>query len=94
MIIDFSVVQKHTTMKKISTILAFVFAISLVSCTKEQLAITDENMACLQDPPGWCSTVRCTPDGKPVCGCNKVTYGSACEAQCSGVRSFTYGACK
>ena len=79
-------------MKKTSTILAFAFAISLVSCTKEQ--VSEGNMACLQDPPAWCSTVRCNPDGKPVCGCNQVTYGSACEAQCSGVTSFTYGACK
>lgn len=80
-------------MKKIFTILAFVFSTGLISCTKEKLS-ADSQSNCMQDPPTWCATVRCSPDGKPVCGCNKVTYGSACEAQCAGVTSFTYGACK
>lgn len=49
---------------------------------------------CIQDPPTWCATVRCTAEGKPVCGCNNVTYGSVCEAQCAGVTSYTAGTCK
>ena len=79
-------------MKKIYT-LTFVLAAGLFSCTKEQVSmegLTD----CAQDPPAWCATVRCTPDGKPVCGCDKITYGSVCEAECAGVISFTFGACK
>ena len=81
-------------MKKISTILAFVFATSIISCTKEQLPEGSQAACTMQDPPTWCATVRCSPDGKPVCGCNNVTYGSVCEAQCSGVSSYTMGACK
>ena len=79
-------------MKRTFTILAFVFSTALFSCTKEQVQLAENN--CMQQPPTWCATVRCTPDGKPVCGCNNVTYGSACEAQCAGVTAFTYGACK
>ncbi len=79
-------------MKKLFTILVFVFA-GLASCTK-QLSIDAQTNKCMQDPPTWCATVRCSPDGKPVYGCNKITYGSACEAQCAGVTSYTYGACK
>ncbi|MDB5198367.1 MAG: hypothetical protein JWO92_330 [Chitinophagaceae bacterium] len=75
--------------------LAFVFATGLISCTKDQLSMNDsQNLNCMQYPPTWCATVRCTPDGKPVCGCNKINYGSACEALCAGVTSFTYGTCK
>ncbi|HUS00747.1 MAG TPA: hypothetical protein VMY77_03425 [Chitinophagaceae bacterium] len=79
-------------MKKIFTIIGFVFSTILYSCTKEQAAL--QANCSLQDPPAWCATVRCTPQGKPVCGCNNVTYGSICEAQCAGVTSYTMGACK
>ena len=79
-------------MKKISTISGFVFATILYSCKKEQAALRTD--CSLQDPPTWCATVRCTPEGKPVCGCNNVTYGSICEAQCAGITSYTMGACK
>lgn len=79
-------------MKKISTILAIVFATILSSCTKEQAALRVD--CSLQDPPTWCATVRCTPEGKPVCGCNNITYGSICEAECAGVTTYTMGACK
>ena len=91
MILVFSAVQKHSTMKKVFTILAFVFATGIFSCTKENVS---GSQSCMQDPPTWCATVRCTSDGKPVCGCDKVTYGSVCEAQCAGVTSYTMGACK
>jgi len=29
----------------------------------------------------------------PVCGCNNKTYSNACVAQCSGIKTFTKGAC-
>lgn len=66
--------------------------IAITSCTKEQAGPATAD--CMKEPPAWCATVRCTPDGKPVCGCDKITYGSACEAECAGVSAFTYGACK
>ncbi len=78
-------------MKKGYTLLSLLATLSF-SCTKDEATANAAN--CLQDPPAWCATVRCSPDGKPVCGCNKVTYGSACEAECAGVASFTYGSCK
>ena len=80
-------------MKKTFTILALVFATAFASCNKEQIA-AEGALNCIQDPPTWCATVRCNPDGKPVCGCNNVTYGSACEAQCAGVTSYTFGTCR
>jgi hypothetical protein len=94
LILVFLVVEKDTTMKKIFTILPFVFAIAFSSCTKEKLLAEGGQLNCKQDPPTWCATVRCNPDGKPVCGCDNVNYGSACEAQCAGVTSYTYGTCK
>jgi NAD(P)H-nitrite reductase large subunit len=79
-------------MKKIFPILALVFTAGFVSCTKEDMEANRNN--CLQTPPSFCATVRCSPDGKPVCGCNNVTYGSACEAQCAGVTSYIAGTCR
>jgi hypothetical protein len=35
----------------------------------------------------------CTKQYDPVCGCNNVTYGNACEAQCNGIENFTSGEC-
>jgi hypothetical protein len=28
-----------------------------------------------------------------VCGCNKVTYENACQAQCDGITTYTMGKC-
>ena len=30
----------------------------------------------------------------PVCGCDRVTYGNSCEAECAGVPSYVPGACR
>jgi hypothetical protein len=30
----------------------------------------------------------------PVCGCNKVTYGNACMAECAGITVYREGECK
>ena len=30
----------------------------------------------------------------PVCGCNDVTYGNACEAECAGITNYVKGPCK
>jgi len=36
----------------------------------------------------------CHRDYRPVCGCDSVTYGNACEAIKKGVMIFTFGDCK
>ncbi len=45
------------------------------------------------DPKKVCTTCFCTMNYDPVCGCNDVTYGNACEASAAGVLKFTKGAC-
>lgn len=35
----------------------------------------------------------CTQQYEPVCGCNNITYGNACEAENAGVTSWEQGEC-
>lgn len=86
-------------MKNIISILALVFTIGFTSCQRNQTGIADIQKAqlatdkCQGPPPEWCARARCSSEGKPVCGCNGVTYANECQAQCDGVTSYTFGTC-
>ena len=35
----------------------------------------------------------CTAVYDPVCGCDEVTYGNACEAECNSITDYSKGEC-
>jgi hypothetical protein len=59
--------------------LIITFSLSALSCDKCQALKNDD---CI-----------CTLQYDPVCGCDKETYGNACQASCADVE-YTEGACK
>ena len=86
-------------MKNIISIFALALTITFTSCQRNQIATTDIQKSqlatdkCQGNPPEWCARARCSNEGKPVCGCNGVTYANECQAQCDGVTSYTFGTC-
>lgn len=50
---------------------------------KPNNAFVPENNACI-----------CTKEYNPVCGSDKRTYPSPCQAGCAGIKDFTQGPCK
>ena len=45
------------------------------------------------DPSKINEEAICTMEYAPVCGCNDITYGNACQAENSGVLKWTKGEC-
>ena len=66
-------------------ILLFLFLLGWFGVKDEPKPLCEENI----DPDCFCTLIY-----DPVCGCNKVTYGNACVAECSGITEYTPGECK
>ncbi len=74
----------------------FILALTFISCdkTSEVPCISYESAGpdCI-DTSLINPTANCPDNYDPVCGCNGVTYGNACDAHINGVLSYTEGEC-
>ena len=74
-------------MKKLFLVLLFFM---LISCLKDD--INSYSIQCKEKEN--IKEIACTREFVPVCGCNKITYGNACMAECSGIDKYTIGECQ
>ncbi|MGF1635832.1 MAG: hypothetical protein ACFCUU_02080 [Cyclobacteriaceae bacterium] len=71
---------------KFIVVIGIITAIGILSI----LFSACKNLQCQEKPKEDCI---CTFEYQPVCGCNAVTYGNACSAECQGITNYEPGEC-
>lgn len=79
-------IQRSIVMKILKLILSILVLLSSFACENEEPIKN-----CID--PEKIRVGACTLEYNPVCGCDRKTYGNACEADLAGVTSWTEGAC-
>ena len=67
-------------MNKILTLLIFSVIIIIISCSKKDETLQDDDFVCIEIYD-------------PVCGSNGITYSNSCFAGAAGVNEYSSGEC-
>ncbi|SMD36758.1 Kazal-type serine protease inhibitor domain-containing protein [Reichenbachiella faecimaris] len=60
-----------------------ILFISLASCSEDE-------KECIEKLKANCT---CSTNYDPVCGCNGITYGNSCMAECASITEYEKGEC-
>jgi hypothetical protein len=71
-------------------IVILISAVGIIGCQSQKVNQKEE---CI-DPSKINEEAICTMEYAPVCGCNDITYGNACQAENAGLLSWTEGECE
>lgn len=88
---------KTLTFEDVQVFLFTVLVILIFSCKKEddspiQKRIPfDTEKTCIDSTK--ISTLTCSYEYNPVCGCNEITYSNPCYAKKAGLQQYKFGAC-
>jgi hypothetical protein len=94
---------------KFTLAIVFIFSLAFISCEKQHIDVTDNTEKTIKSDVdvnpkeiinALCYDVKnvdpfriCTDNYSPVCACEVITFGNACNAEANGFKNYKPGTC-